>query len=278
MYLYIYIYVFICISVYIYIKMLNYIACSSDPNICTCRQTQDKLLESGNPSAGVRGKAMQWSAWLCRTCGVQPMLDAQHEWWDTCCYVCSHIKAELSSDVERFSHNRWYISMTRWCMKFDVLIQVCKFQFSSCFHVTLMLHIFGLRSRRMAPVPRASVQVRWNQQITRASCAEILELFQRNGSVSCSPEGPVMPSGCYPKMIVWTTRIGVSTWFQLQPETTRVINIRLHWHIFCLRWFVFFSYFSIYIGNFIIPTDYWNHLMTVEKLTEEVIVVIVVIV
>ena len=30
----------------------------------------------------------------------------------------------------------------------DVLIQVCKFQFSSCFHVTLMLHIFGLQSRR----------------------------------------------------------------------------------------------------------------------------------
>ena len=116
MYLCMYIYVFIYLYMYIYIKMLNYIACSRDPNICTCRQTQDKLLESGNPNAGVRGKAMQWSAWLCRTCGVQPMLDAQHEWWVTCCYVCSHIKAELSSDVERFSHNRWYISMTQWCM------------------------------------------------------------------------------------------------------------------------------------------------------------------
>ena len=113
--IYIYIHVFICIYVYMfYIKMLNYIACSSDPNICTCWQTQDKLLESGSPSAGVRGKAMQWSAWLCRICGVQPMLDAQHEWWVTCCYVCSHIKAELSSDVERFSHNRWYITMTLW--------------------------------------------------------------------------------------------------------------------------------------------------------------------
>ena len=115
-YVYIRIYLSVYVYIYIYIKMLNYIACSRDPNICTCRQTQDKLLESGNPNAGVRGKAMQWSAWLCRTCGVQPMLDAQHEWWVTCCYVCSHIKAELSSDVERFSHNRWYISMTRWCM------------------------------------------------------------------------------------------------------------------------------------------------------------------
>ena len=132
-----------------------------------------------------------------------------------------------------------------------------------------MLHIFGLRSRRMAPVPRASVQVRWNQQITRASCAEILELFQRNGFVSCSPGGPVMPSGCYPRMIVWTTRIGLSTWFQLQPETTRVINIRLHWHIFCLVVCVFVFLIFFHIGNFIIPTDYWNHhpVMTVEKLT-----------
>jgi hypothetical protein len=62
------------------------------------------------------------------------------------------------------------------------------------------------------------------------------------------PWGPVMPSGCYPRMIVWTTRIGLSTWFQLQPETTRVINIRLHWHIFCLVVcvFVFLIFFHIY--------------------------------
>lgn len=141
-----------------------------------------------------------------------------------------------------------------------------KFASSSFHHVSTLLLCsisLGLRSRRMVPVPRASVQVRWNQQITRASCAEILELFQRNGSVSCSPGGPVMPSGCYPKMIVWTTRIGVSTWFQLQPETTRVTFV----YIDIYSAWCFFLMFP-YIGNFVIPTDYWNHqpVMTVESL------------
>ena len=52
---------------------------------------------------------------------------------------------------------------------------------------------------------------------------------------------------------------------QLEWLTSVYIDIYFAW------WFVFLfsSYFSIYIGNFIIPTDYWNHhpVMTVEKLT-----------
>ena len=83
-----------------------------------------------------------------------------------------------------------------------------KFSSSSSRHCSMQLLCFisvwiTQSHVRVVLRPLGTAQVRWNQQITRASCAEILELFQRNGSVSW----PTLHRGA-PGCLFWLDLVG----------------------------------------------------------------------